>query len=122
MQNDYLDEFFTLLVKGAIQWYRRQCFTIPTQITSAKSTYIEEVDIVNQFVKEECKTEGKIKRSLLYNCFKAWCTENGEAYLPGASMYARLSKLGFSQSKIKGTRYVLGLELNEEESDIEFIQ
>lgn len=91
----------------------------PQRIKAAVSEYVEENDLVKQFL-NECTVEGgKVKASVLYSTFVAWCKENGYKFMLNSRAFGtrvgRILAARGLQSTVSGGRTVwVGISLTDE--------
>lgn len=66
------------MTEGAYMWMQ-EGLTMPDKLKDASQSYRTEMDVVEQFIEDECVREkGKrVKASDLYSCYKEWANENG---------------------------------------------
>jgi P4 family phage/plasmid primase-like protien len=117
-----LDEVFRLLVWGATEYFRNGKVVDPPQrAKAAMASYTSDLDILGQFL-ATCQTDpdedGKPrrwKRSECFAAFREFAEKEGAKgtrdcpLLNRRHYYSALEKAGFSDRKVKGTRYICGI-------------
>lgn len=116
LMSDHLDEIFTWLVIGAKSWYENNKILSdpPIQIKGETDNYLNELDIIQQFIDSCCEVNDKKYeiRSDLYLAFVNWAKDNGK-YLSKLEFFKRLEAREFEFKKNRdGITVVKGLILN----------
>jgi len=96
LKTTYLSEVFTWLVRGAMEWYNDPTFNPPKSIENATSDYINEMDLVEQFISEKCivKSGLRILRSHFYRAYMEWCDDNyGIKIYNKSDFFKRMDKM-----------------------------
>ena len=115
LKTEYLNEVFVWLCLGANNYYKSGGkIIIPKSLEDAKNDYMNEIDTTNQFIDDKCvkKQDTKTKLTELYEQYKNYCMENGNAYTKNTDFYKRLESLGFVLCKVKSCGYVKDLEID----------
>jgi P4 family phage/plasmid primase-like protien len=121
----HLSEVFTWLCIGANKYYsymdQNKPIPIPKFLAEAKNEYINELDNVTQYIKDCCRPDPKgkgIQRSHLYDAYRNWQQANSEGEtVSSTEFYRTIEKLGYTQKKSTGIRYVTGLRFaNDDEA------
>ena len=118
--NEHKNQVFTWIVNGAINWYKDKRINVPNCMKEAKEKYINEIDIVQQYIDDRCEVGQDLKeyRTVLFEDFVDWCKQNAEKICKREDFYNNLLQKGYGKSIIKGKRYIKGLKINElEDSD-----
>jgi len=94
------------LVQGCVAWFKRGHLEAPRIVQEATQAYRSEMDIIANFVDEECLIgDGKtVSTKLLLERFESWCNDNGEKYDPRTLRNA-LRERGLHSTKSTGGRY-----------------
>src|SRR5579872_3510305 len=94
------------LVQGCRDWHQRGHLAPPTAVKKATQAYRAEMDIIANFIDEECLIgDGKtVSTKLLLERFESWCNDNGEKYDPKTLRNA-LRERGLHSTKSTGGRY-----------------
>ena len=89
-------------VCGAITWYAQGLGKVP-EIENATSAYRNEQDTVAIFLAENAEKSAGfgVFPSILYDCYKQWCIDSGDAKLNNREFPANLERLGFKKTSIK---------------------
>lgn len=99
-------------VTGCLAW-QRQGLGTPRAVRAATDEYRGEEDQLGTFLRERC-VEGPVRRvasGALYEAYKAWCAETGEAPLSQHDVGRKLTERGFEQQRANKERVRLGLAL-----------
>lgn len=66
------------MTEGAYMWMQ-EGLKMPDKLKEASQAYRTEMDVVEQFIEDECiKEDGaRVKASMLYSAYKDWANENG---------------------------------------------
>jgi len=108
LEGEYLNAIFTWIVKGAMQWYADGHLEPPAEIKAAVTEYVEELDIMGQFVRDRCIADDGTKTSamILMERFKGYCNLNGLDHNVGQRQFGQKMKQYFRQSRTnKGNVY-----------------
>jgi putative DNA primase/helicase len=79
LEKEYIDEFFTFCLNGAIKWYNEPKFDPPEEIKKETNNYIlSQNSIENWFLERvEKVVKGRLKRSDCFNDYVKFCDDNG---------------------------------------------
>jgi putative DNA primase/helicase len=79
LEKEYIDQFFTFCLNGAIKWYKEPKFDPPEEIKKETNNYIlSQNSIENWFLERVEKVEkGRLKRSDCFNDYVKFCDDNG---------------------------------------------
>jgi putative DNA primase/helicase len=105
-------------VDGCLSWQREGLGT-PQAVEKATGAYRAEMDIIAQFLAQECSfAEGeKVETGILKARYEAWCDARGERY-DAKSLRAALTEKGCISKRSTGGRYVWqGVRLQSETSE-----
>jgi P4 family phage/plasmid primase-like protien len=87
-------------VEGCLQWQARGLRDVPTCITDATSEYRDEMDVLGQWLEDQCEQGGATESNLLYADYKAWAERNGLRAVWAAKVFgkklAEYSRRGWS--------------------------
>ena len=74
LKEEKLDEVFRWMLRGCVRWYSKRTLDMPQSLKTATNEFIEENDIVQQWLLE-CTTHGGkgTPKTKLYQSFKDWC-------------------------------------------------
>ena len=100
------------LIEGFLRWQKEKLKT-PAVITNATDEYRGEMDVIGNFLKEQCvqKPEFSIRARELFNAYQEWCDENNEHAISMRLFGMRLKELGIPQKRAADARYWEGLGL-----------
>jgi len=112
LQDEYLDEVFTFIAKGAIKWYNTKDLKEPKEVMEARQEYINSLDSVGQFINERCeKGEGNTEKTEIYKEYVEYMNEEGKKPENKPEFYKKLRNRGYIEVKIMGKRQIRGLIL-----------
>lgn len=107
--DNHLDEFFTWIVQGAIEYYRRPKFIMPKIMRDELNVYLEELDDVGRFISERCDVSPELRETpgVLYDAFLEYMKIQSSTLTPRAFGNMMVRK---GWKKDAGKRYYLGLK------------
>jgi putative DNA primase/helicase len=114
-EDKYLEETLEKELPGILQWAISGCLEWqekglpqPGLVQKATDEYRSESDIVGKFLKEktEEKKGSKIQATVLYEAFKAWVEENGEALISSNAFGRRVTDQGVRREEGRCNYYV----------------
>lgn len=84
-------------INGCLKW-QHEGLQPPQEVIAATDSYKAEMDFINMFIKDCCKTEPDLKSSVkeLHECYIKWCEGAGERPLGKRSFGSRLREKGYS--------------------------
>ncbi len=108
-----LPGIFAWAVEGARRWYS-EGLSKPEAVTSAVSAYRSDMDLLGQFLQEECVQGSNhlVSNEDLYTRYVRWTERLGEFTLSASVFGRRLAARGFQPHKMGGARGWFGLGLN----------
>jgi len=100
-------------VEGYKRLYKRGFFEVPKSIVSATEEYRLSLDHIRDFLDEECVVDpnANIKSSLIYDCYKSWCTQNGYKFKNNRDFGKELEKIRIFRKKLNDGNYWEGVRL-----------
>ncbi|MCL2410630.1 MAG: phage/plasmid primase, P4 family [Treponema sp.] len=100
------------IIEGAVRWCNEGLNT-PNIITDATDEYRGEMDVIGNFIKEQCilKPDGQIKAREFFKCYQDWCVEHNEHAVSERFLGLRLKEIGLTQKRNADGRYWLGVVL-----------
>jgi len=101
------------VVAGAVRWYAEELGR-PNLILRTRQEWREGMDILGQWIEEQCLQEGESEASKLYMDFKPWAEKQGyEHVMTQTAFGTRLVERGFQKDKDNTTRRIIyrGLRL-----------
>jgi putative DNA primase/helicase len=100
------------LLEGAGRWAAEGLNTPPV-ITSATDEYRGEMDVIGNFIREQCVQEPgtNIRARELFKCYQSWCEENNEHACSERFLGLRLKELGLEQKRLSDGRYWKGVRV-----------
>ena len=99
-------------VKGCREW-QEQGLNVPSSIAEATAAYRAEMDIISEFLNDQCTLQASEKTALgtLYDAYKEWAANTCQDVV-GKKIFGTLMKQkGYSQSKIGSVRSWNGIKL-----------
>ncbi|MBI5972009.1 phage/plasmid primase, P4 family [Staphylococcus caledonicus] len=99
------------MCEGAYMWMQ-EGLHMPDKLKAAGQTYRTEMDVVEQFIEDECKRadDKKVKANELYELYKQWANDNG-AYKMSNKDFGKKMKEKFKSKRLKTGMYYLGVEI-----------
>jgi putative DNA primase/helicase len=100
------------LVAGAMRWKAERLKT-PEIIVSATDEYRGEMDVIGNFIKEECVQDPSVSIRVreLFKAYQEWCAVSNEHDCSERFFGFRLKELGFKQNRTAEARYWIGIML-----------
>jgi putative DNA primase/helicase len=100
------------LLEGAGRWAAEGLNTPPV-VTSATDEYRGEMDVIGNFIREQCVQEPgmSIRARELFKWYQAWCEENNEHACSEWFLGLRLKELGLEQKRLSDGRYWKGVRV-----------
>lgn len=97
----------------------REKFTHSESVNELKRLMEDASDILADWMQEDDSIVAnnpqsdqiKCNRADAYRAFKAWCMHSGHKGMSSTNFYKRLAQLNYGQTKINGTRYIVGIEI-----------
>lgn len=98
-------------LQGCLEW-QKSGLQPPASITEAVAEYKKEMDILGQWVEENCVLDAtaKLQSSLAYQDYKGWAITNGH-YDLSQNAFSRRLKERFAREKTRAAAYYVGLRL-----------
>ena len=83
-------------MRGYLAW-QKEGLGEPDEVRTATQEYRAEMDVLGAFLEDRCiiQPRAEAPATVLYNTYKAWCEEGGEAHETQRRFGARLRKRGF---------------------------
>ncbi|MGZ2417174.1 putative DNA primase/helicase [Staphylococcus caledonicus] len=99
------------MAEGAYMWMR-EGLDLPEKLKDAGQTYRTEMDVIEQFIEDECKRvdDGRVKANELYSVYKIWANENN-AYKMSNKDFGQKMKEKFKSKRMTNGMFYLGLEI-----------
>jgi putative DNA primase/helicase len=100
------------IIEGAVRWCNEGLIT-PNIITSATDEYRGEMDVIGNFLKEQCLLipDKYVKAREFFKCYQDWCIEHNEHAVSERFLGLRLKELGLNQKRNADGRYWAGIVL-----------
>ena len=123
LKTKYKDEIFTMIVKGAHNFYlNKKKITKPEIVIAEKKKYIEQISYVQNFINEQCmiSDDYRIKGKTLFEAFVEYCKETGDKFkgITMENFYNRLRSRNYKFTVINGYKYVVGITLCSDMIDV----
>ncbi len=105
------------IVAGCLEW-QLEGLGEPDEVKAATVQYREDMDILGDFIAVRCTVHPNARAGAtpLYNAYKSWCEENGEAAVPQRRFGLQLGERGFEKDKV-GTVVWHGIGLRHDGDD-----
>jgi putative DNA primase/helicase len=99
-------------VQGCLAW-QKEGLGAPTAVTDASTQYRSEMDVVAQFIADECVVEPgtSVPAGDLYKAYKSWSKERGDEPFSETKFGSRVTQLGYEGARANGARIRRGLNL-----------
>lgn len=99
------------MAEGAYMWMQ-EGLAMPEKLKEASKAYRNEMDVIEQFIEDECKRvdDGKVKANELYELYKRWANDNG-AYKMSNKDFGQKMKEKFKYKRLKTGMYYFGIEI-----------
>lgn len=109
------------MTEGAYMWMR-EGLDMPEKLKSAGQSYRTEMDVIEQFIQEECRRieGGRAKGSRLYDLYKKWADENS-AYKMDNKKFGQKMKEKFKSKKMNDGINYIGIEIPEKMPGLESV-
>jgi putative DNA primase/helicase len=109
----YLDEFFTVIVGGAIKWFADKKLVEPDSIKEATNNYMAELDSSVSFINDRCEKDQdfRLEPKHLYDSYCEFISEEGGNRLQKPAFFKKIESLGYTKIKSAGIYYFKGLKL-----------
>jgi putative DNA primase/helicase len=107
-----LSGFLNLALDGLARLHKQQGFSVPKTSVEAAERFRIDSDSVAGFVEEQCVTgaDEEIRKSELYEEYRAWCERNGRVRLSAQRFNRRLKELcELSEITKTGKDYWIGI-------------
>lgn len=114
MENEYLSEVFSWIVKGSILFYKDGGKIIPPEnIINATNDYVNEIDSIGQFIENMCEIgeKYKIKKTVIYQRYLDWCNDNDIDVSTKDDFYGALIRRKFEVGKYAGIFHFYGIQI-----------
>lgn len=85
---------------------------MPDKLKAASKAYRTEMDVIEQFIEDECKRvdDGKEKANELYELYKQWANENGNYKMSNKDFGIKM-KEKFNYKKTNSGMFYFGLKI-----------
>ncbi len=110
---DELPGILAWAVRGCL-WWQREGLAWPADVTRATEEYRADQDVIAAFIADCCIVDERmrVKATPLFDAYKAWCEQTGEAVVSQRRFGAAMSERGFKRYTNNG-RWYAGLGLND---------
>ena len=117
LEKEYIDEFFTFCLEGAIKWYKESKFDPPKEIKEETDNYIlSQNSVENWFLERVEKTDSEnVDRSDCFNDYNKFCDDNGITPVKKKELFEILPSYINKCIKSNGIYIYKGYRLKEEE-------
>lgn len=101
-------------LEGYAEW-QKNGLKPPQSVLAATSQYREDMDILSQFIEDECipAADARVATPELFARYQMWCASNGITPMNNRTFGKKLSSKGYGKAKSNSTRYRTGLRLKE---------
>ena len=106
LKNDYLDEVFTFLLNGSIEYYKDRKITPPKEWAYRTKKIIQNEDSIENFLKNCVKKtdnpKDTIMRKQFFESYQSFCNKNSQRCQSRSSLFTRLDQSGYRTAKLNG--------------------
>ena len=99
------------MAEGAYMWMQ-EGLAMPEKLKEASKAYRNEMDVIEQFIEDECKRvdDAKVKANELYELYKRWANENGNYKMSNKDFGIKM-KEKFKYKKTNSGMFYFGLKI-----------
>lgn len=99
------------MAEGAYMWMQ-EGLAMPEKLKEASKAYRNEMDVIEQFIEDECKRidDGKEKANELYELYKKWANDNGNYKMSNKDFGIKM-KEKFKYKKTNSGMFYFGLKI-----------
>jgi putative DNA primase/helicase len=99
-------------MQGCLAW-QKEGLGAPTAVTDASTQYRSEMDVVAQFIADECVIEAgaSVPAADLYKAYKGWSKDRTEDPFTETKFGSRLTQMGYEGARANGGRVRRGLNV-----------
>ena len=99
------------MAEGAYMWMQ-EGLAMPEKLKEASKAYRNEMDVIEQFIEDECKRvdDGKEKANELYELYKQWANNNGNYKMSNKDFGIKM-KEKFKYKKTNSGMFYFGLKI-----------
>lgn len=99
------------MAEGAYMWMQ-EGLDMPEKLKEASKAYRNEMDVIEQFIEDECKRidDGKEKANELYELYKKWANDNGNYKMSNKDFGIKM-KEKFKYKKTNSGMFYFGLKI-----------
>ena len=95
----YLDEIFTWIVNGAVQFYKDRKIEMPEEFQRRTNLLLMSEDSIESFLKNKItrtdNSKDLIRRKELFEAYKDYCNDNSQRCQPRSTLFNRMQHLKF---------------------------
>lgn len=122
LNNEYLSEVFTWIMKGSQEYYKDKKLTPPQTIADMTASVFEQQDSITAFLKNRIEiTDDKkdyIKKSDMMDIhYKKYCNDNSLRCHPRSTLYKRLEDIHLQLTQLNGYTVYRSVKLKEPVDD-----
>lgn len=99
------------MAEGAYMWMQ-EGLAMPEKLKEASKAYRNEMDVIEQFIEDECKRvdDAKVKVNELYELYKRWANDNGNYKMSNKDFGIKM-KEKFKYKKTNSGMFYFGLKI-----------
>ena len=99
------------MAEGAYMWMQ-EGLAMPEKLKEASKAYRNEMDVIEQFIEDECKRvdDAKVKANELYELYKRWANDNGNYKMSNKDFGIKM-KEKFKYKKTNSGMFYFGLKI-----------
>lgn len=106
-------EILRWAIEGAVK-QSEMGLNIPEKILGASKEYLDDEDILQNFLNEEMVAGNKLRAKVsdVYDRFRGWCSEQGLPVLKRKAFLSEMANRGWAQSRQSAGNFFMGIGLN----------
>jgi P4 family phage/plasmid primase-like protien len=116
IENEYLSEVFTWIVKGAKEYYIDKRINMPESFKQRTTQVINLEDSITSYINTKLlftkASNDYIRRGALFENYKTYCDTNSQRCQPRSSLFNRLSDLRIDIAKLDGYDIYRGVKFS----------
>jgi hypothetical protein len=123
LENIYLDEVFSWIVKGSKLYYEDRVIEMPEEFKERSNKFTEGVDSIASFLAHRVEftnnSKDIIKKAYLFELYKSYCALNSQQCKPRSTLYNELINLKHEPSILHGVEMYRNIKVikNSEDND-----
>lgn len=116
VENEYLDEMFSWIVKGSKEYYKDFKIEMTPEFKQRTNEILSGEDSIKTFFDRVLQTtkndKDTVSKSNMFETYKEFCNKNSQRCQPRSSLYNRLEQIGIKKTVLHGYDVYRGVSLN----------